>query len=231
MARIAAVLCLLDGVAAPFAEFFVRGKLVVYGDAAATATNILAHQTLYRLGAAAWLIALTADAAAAVIFYELLRPVSRSLSLLLAFFRLMFVAIMAANSPNFFAPLVLLRSSPYLTAFKTDQLQALTLVSHNMFNTGYDISMVFWGSHIILMGCLILRSAFLPRILGALLAIGGVCYLTDSFAEFLAPSFGSTLGPYIAVPGAVAELSLTLWLLVMGVNVQRWKEQASTAAV
>ena len=181
------------------------------------------------LGAAAWLIALTADAAAAVIFYDLLRPVSKSLSLLVAFFRLMFVAIMAANSLNLFAPLVLLRSS--LTAFKTDQLQALTLVSHNMFNTGYDISMVFWGFHIILIGCLILKSTFLPRVLGALLTIGGVCYLTNSFGDFLAPSFGNALGLYIVVPGALAELLLTLWLLVMGVNVQRWKEQASTAAV
>ena len=230
-ARIVAVLCLTDNVAAAFAEFFVRGKLVVYGDAAATATNILAHQTMYRFGATAWLVALTADAAAAVIFYDLLRPVSRSLSLLVAFFRLMFVAIMAANSLNFFAPLVLLRSSPYLTAFKTDQLQALALVSHNMFNTGYDISMVFWGFHIILMGFLILRSTFLPRILGALLAIGGVCYLTNSFADFLAPSFGNTLGLYIVIPGAVAELLLTLWLLVMGVNVPQWKEQVSTATV
>lgn len=225
-ARIAAVLCLIDVVAAAFAEFFVRGKLIVSSDAAITATNILAHQTLYRSGAAAWLVALAADAAAAVIFYDLLRPVSKTLSLLMAFFRLMFVAIMGVNSLNFFAPLTLLQGSPCLAVFKTDQLQALTLVAHNLFNMGYDVSMVFWGIHIIVMGWLIVRSLFLPRILGALLVVGGLCYLISSFADFLKPRLGSALGMYIVVPGALAELLLMLWLLVIGINVQQWKTQA-----
>ncbi len=228
-ARITGVLCLLDGIAAPFAEFFVRGRLVVYRDAAATATNILTHEQLYRLGASAWLIALTCDTAVALLFYDLLKPANRSLSLLAAFFRLMFVAIMAVNTLNYFAPLVLLEGGHSWTAFRADQLQALALLSHTWFNTGYDISMVFWGFHIILIGLLIVRSAFLPRILGAVLVIGALCYLTSSFADFVAPTFGKVLGLYIIVPGAVAELLLTLWLLVMGVNAQRWKEQASVA--
>jgi Domain of unknown function (DUF4386) len=229
-ARIAGVLWLLDaGVGAPFAEFFVRGRLIVYRDPAATASNIQAHLPLYRLGASAWLIAVTCTAAVALLLYELLKPVSKSISLLAAVFRLMFVAVMAVNVLNYFAPLILLGSDHFLTAFNTDQLQALTLASHTLFNTGYDISMVFWGLHIILIGCLIFRSAFLPRILGALLAVGGLCYLTNSFADFLAPAFGDALGLYIVVPGALAELLLILWLLVKGVNLQRWKEQASAA--
>jgi len=230
IARIAGLLCLIDGAMAPFAEFFVRGKLIVYSDAATTATNILAHQNLYRLGAAAWLVALAADAAAAVIFYDLLRPASKSLSLLVAFFRLMFVAIMGVNSLNFFAPLTILQG-PYLAAFKTEQLQALTLLSHNLFNVGYDVSMVFWGFHIIVMGWLVVRSTFLPRILGALLIVGGLCYLISSFADFLKPPLGDALGLYIVIPGALAELLLMLWLLVVGVNVQRWMEQANAWAV
>jgi hypothetical protein len=230
-ARIAGVLWLLDaGVAAPFAEFFVRGRLVVYGDAAATATNIMAHQRLYRLGACAWLIALTCATVVALLLYDLLKPVSKSVSLLAAFFRLMFVAIMAVNTLTFFAPLTFLGGTHFLTVFKTDQLQALTLVCHTWFNTGYNISMVFWGLHIILIGCLIFRSTFLPRILGALLAIGGLGYLTNSFADFLAPAFGDALGLYIVVPGAVAELLLILWLLVIGVNVSKWEEKASCLA-
>jgi Domain of unknown function (DUF4386) len=228
-ARIAGVFYLLIFVTAPFAEFFVRGKLVVYGDAAATATNILAHESLYRLGFAAELITLACDAAVALIFYELLKPVSRSLSLFAAVFRLMLVAIMAVNSLNYFAPLVLLGGAHFLTAFKADQLQALTLMSHTLYGTGYDISLVFFGFHILLIGYLIFRSGFLPRILGALLAFAGMCYLTSSFANFLAPAFGDALGIYIIVPGAVAELLLTLWLLIKGVNVQRWQEQASAA--
>ena len=228
-ARIAGAFYLLIFISAPFAEFFVRGRLVVYGDAAATATNILAHESLYRLGFAAELITLVCDAAVALIFYEVLRPVSRSLSLFAAVFRLMLVAIMAVNSLNYFAPLVLLGGGHFLTAFKADQLQALTLMSHTLYGTGYDISLVFFGFHILLIGYLIFRSAFLPRFLGAVLAIGGLCYLISSFADFVVPAFGDALGSYIIVPGAVAELLLTLWLLVKGVNTQRWQEQANAA--
>jgi hypothetical protein len=227
-ARIAGVLYLLIFIAAPFAEFFVRGRLVVYGDAAATASNILAHEPLYRLGGAVELIVVLAcDTAVALLFYELLKPVSGSLSLLAAFFRLMLVAIMAVNSLNYFAPLVLLGGAHFLTAFKTEQLQALALVSHRLYGAGYDISLVFFGFHCLLIGYLILRSAFLPRILGALMAIAGLCYLTNSFASLLAPAVADALWPYLIVPAAVAELSLTLWLLAMGVNEQRWKEQTA----
>jgi hypothetical protein len=128
-ARIAGVLYLIITVAAAFAEVFVRGKLVIYGDAAATATNIQAHERLYRLAGAADLIAFTCDAAVALIFDELLKPGSKSLSLFSAFFRLLHVAIVAVNTLNHFAPLVLLGGAHFLTAFKTDQLQALALVS------------------------------------------------------------------------------------------------------
>ena len=229
-ARIAGVLYLVIIVAAAFAEIFVRGRLVVSGDAAATATNILAHEQLYRLGGAADLIAFACDAAVALIFYELLKPVSGSLSLLAAFFRLMHVAIVAVNSVNHFAPLVLLGSAHFLTAFKTDQLQALALVSLRLHAQGYNIGLVFFGFHCLLIGYLICRSSFLPRILGALMAVAGACYLTNSFANFFSPAFAAHLYPYILLPGGVGELSLCLWLLVTGVNVQRWKEQASAAA-
>jgi len=226
-ATIAGVFYLLVFVAAPFAEFFVRGRLVVHGEAAATATNILAHESLYRSGFAAELLTLTCDAAVALIFYDLFKPVSRSVSLFAASFRLIFVAIMAVNSLNYFAPLVLLGSGHFLSAFQTDQLQALTLASQRLYGAGYDISLVFFGFHILLIGYLIFKSAFLPRILGALLVLAGLCYLTNSFADFLAPAFGDALGVYILVPGALAELWLTLWLLVVGVNVPRWEEQAT----
>ncbi|MFZ0960920.1 MAG: DUF4386 domain-containing protein [Terriglobia bacterium] len=229
IARIAGALYLLIFVTAPFAEIFVRGKLVVYGDAAATATNILAHEPLYRLGAAAELITLLCDAAVALIFYELLKPVGRSLALLAAFFRLIFVAIMAVNSLNLFVPLVLLKGEQFLSAFTTSQLQAVALVSQKLYGVGYGISLVFFGFHCVLIGYLIFRSAYLPQILGALVAAAGLSYLTNSFADILSPAFAAHLYPYILVPAGVAELSLTLWLLVVGVNAERWKEQAGTA--
>jgi Domain of unknown function (DUF4386) len=227
-ARMAGVLYLIITIAAPFAEVFVRGRLVVDGDAAATATNILAHQPLYRLAGVADLIAFTCDAAVALLFYELLKPVSRSLSLFAACFRLLHVAIVAVNTLNHFAVLVLLGGEHFLTGFKTDQLQALALLSLSLHGTGYNIGLMFFGFHCILIGYLISRSAFLPRILGGLIAIAGLCYLTNSVANFLSPSFAAHLFPYILLPG-LAEPLLALWLLVRGVNVQRWKEQARAA--
>ena len=226
-ARIAGVLYLIIIVAASFAEFFVRGRLVVGGDAAATATNILAHEPLYRLGAAAVLIYLPCDTAVALIFYELLKPVRRSLSLLAAFFRLIMVAILGVNLLNHFAPLVLLKGGPFLTAFKTDQLQALALGSVKLYAQVFFIAMVFFGFQCLLIGCLIVRSTFLPRILGVLLAIGGSSYVISSFATFLAPAFGAGLSPFIIPAALLGEGSLTLWLLVKGVNAERWKERAS----
>jgi Domain of unknown function (DUF4386) len=95
---------------------------------------------------------------------------------------------------------------------------------------GYNLSMVLFGSYNLLIGYLIFRSTFMPRILGMLLAISGLCYLINCFANFLSPGFAAHLLPYILVPGG-AEILLALWLLVVGVNVQRWKEQASAAGM
>ena len=226
-ARISGVLYLIIIAAAPFAEVFVRGKLVVDGDAAATATNIVADETLYRLAGGADLIAFTCDAAVAIIFYQLLKPVSRGVALAGASFRLLHVAVVAFNTLILFVPLALLRDAHLLGAFKTDQLQALALASLSLHGTGYNIGLVFFGFHCLLIGHLIFRSTFLPRILGVLMAIAGLCYLINSFANLLAPPFQDHLYPYILLPSGVAELSLCLWLLVMGVNVQRWREQAS----
>jgi len=230
-ARAAGVLYLIIIIAAPFAEVFVRGRLIVSGDAAATATNILAHEPLYRLAGTADLIAFICDAAVALIFYELLKPVSRGLALFAAFFRVIYVAVVTVNTINHFAPLALLGSAHFLSAFKIDQLQALALASLSLHGTGYNIGLVFFGFHCVLIGYLISRSAFLPRILGVLLAIAGLCYLINSFANLLSPPFAGHLYPYILLPSGVAEISLCLWLLVKGVNVQRWKEQASAAGM
>src|ERR1019366_9499603 len=187
-ARLAGALYLIIIIGATFAEVFVRDRLVVSGDAAATASNILAHESLYRLGGAADLT---------------------------AFFRLVHVAVMAVNSINHFAPLILLRAG---------QLPSLALAFLRLHALGYNIALVFFGCHCLLIGYLIYRSTFLPRILGALLAIAGICYLANSFTNFLAPAFAATLFPWILLPAAAAEWSLTGWLLFAAVDLQRWKE-------
>jgi hypothetical protein len=222
-AKIIALVYLLYFLAAIFGEFFMRG-LVVDGDAAATANNILAHQPLFRLGLATGLIATACYIAVTALFYDLFKPVSRSLSLLAAFFSLVGCAILVFGSLFQLAPLVILGGSQYLSVFKVEQLRALALVFLELSTMAVNICLVFFGFYDLLIGYLILKSAFLPRILGGLMAFAGLGWLT-----FLSPALANYLSPYILVLGFLAELSLMLWLLVMGVNVQRWKEQASAA--
>jgi Domain of unknown function (DUF4386) len=229
-ARIAGILYLLIIVGALFAPFAVAPSGMMRGQAALpTAAQILASKPLYVLGGGAQLVVGACDIGVALIFYELLKPVSRGLGLLAAFFRLVFVAIANANVLNHFAPLVLLSGGEYLSPFKPDQLQALALVFIRLRTIGLDIALVFFGLHCVVLGYLIFRSTFFPRILGLLLAIGGVGYSANIFANFIPPAIGTHLFPYVMLPAGLAEISLTLWLLVIGVNVQRWKEQASAA--
>jgi uncharacterized protein DUF4386 len=227
-ARIAGLLYLIVIVAAPFAQVFVRGKLVVYRDAAATTTNILALEFLYRLAGAADLIAFTCDAAVALILYQLLKPVSKSLALFAAVFRLLHVAVVAPNALNHFAPLVILGGAHFFAAFKPDQLQALALMSLGCTVSATTSAWCFFCLHCLFVGFLIARSAFLPRIFGPLLVIAGLCHLINTFANSLSPSFAAHLFPYILLPG-LSEVLLALWLIVIGVNVKRWNEQASAA--
>ena len=224
-ARMAGVIALITTTAG-FAEI-VRGSLVVYGDAAATAHNILAHEMVFRLALVGDVISIL-YIAYTLLLYNLFRPVNRSLSLLAAFFSLVGCALGALNCLFLLAPLVVLEGAQSLSAFNVEQLQALALMFLKCHAQLYTISMVLFGSYNLLIGYLIFRSTFLPRILGVLLAISGLCYLINCFANFLSPSFAAHLLPYILVPGG-AELLLALWLVVIGVNVQRWKEQASRA--
>ena len=226
-ARIAGVFYLLNILTGVFAERFVRGRLVVHGDAAATATNFLAHEPLSRLGFASALICVACYVAVTALFYNLFRPVNRSLSLLAAFFSLVGCAIQASMCLFLLAPLVLLGGTQYLSVFKVEQLQALALLFFGLYGRGWDICLVFFGFYCLLIGYLIFRSTFLPRIVGVLMAIDGLSWLTCGFASFLLPPLANYLYRYILPLALLGEGSLTLWLLVIGVNVSRWEERAS----
>jgi hypothetical protein len=220
-ARITGVVYLLYFLTAVFGEFFGRG-LVVSGDAAATANNILAHQPLFRLGLATGLIATACYVAVTALFYDLFKHVNRSLSLLAAFFSLVGCAILAFASLFRIGPLVVLEGGQYLSAFKVEQLRALAFLFLELYGQAVNICFVFFGVYCLLIGYLIFKSAFLPRILGVLMAFAGLGWLT-----FLSPPLANYLSPYIQVLGVFAEGSLMLWLLVMGVNVAKWEEKAS----
>lgn len=211
------------------AEFLVVDAVIVPGDAVTTAKNILASEPLYRLGFVANLVDYTFYLAVTALLYELLKPVGRTLSLLAAVFSFAGTAVVAATSLYYLAPLFLLGNAPYLAAFSTDQVQALAFLFHKLRSIGSNIAMVFFGFHLLFIGWLIVRSTFLPQILGVLSAVGAICFLINCLAYFLSPPIAALLFPYILLPGVLAQASLALWLLVMGVNTARWREQAGAA--
>jgi len=221
-ARTAGVLYLLTILARMLVEIFVRNRLVVADDAAATATNILAHGPLWQWGFAGDIISFASYIALTALLYELFKPVNMSLSLVAALFGLVASVVQAISSLFHLAPLFLLGEAPYLRVFTVEQLQALALVFLRLRAAAYhNIGLVFFGVYLLLVSVLILRSIFLPRILGVLMALAGLSYVL-----FLSPALVRSLQPYILVFPGVGQISLCLWLLVKGVNVQRWKEQA-----
>lgn len=227
-ARTAGLLGLVIVVAGIFAEAFVRGALVVSGDAEATANNILASESLFRLGFAGELVMFCCDIALALALYVLLKPVNRNLALLAAFFRLATAIVSGVNSLNHFEVLLLLGGADYLNVIEHGQLQAQALLSLKSHTFGYHISLVFFGFHCLLVGYLLFKSEYLPRILGVGLIIAGLCYLTNSFTNALFPATGAIISPAILLPCLIAELSLTLWLLIKGVNQQKWDTRISS---
>ncbi len=225
-ARLAGLFYLITSLTGGFAEVFVRGNVIVSGDAAATARNILASESLYRLGFAADIVAGAAYTVVTILLYELLKPVSRSLSLLAAFFSLVGIAIGAVAALGHLAPLLLLNGAQYLNVFSTADLQALALLALKLHAQGYLICLVFFGFYEGMLGYLIFTSTFLPRTLGVLVTLAGVAFLINSFALFLSPATGSALNPYMLALDGIGEIGLTLWLLVMGVDVNKWTVRA-----
>jgi hypothetical protein len=222
-ARIAAVLYLLEGAPAVFQQSVIAG-LIVSGDAAATATNVLANEPLFRLWFAAALLVVACHLAYTVLFYDLFKPVNRSIALLAASVSLVACALQAFATLFQLVPLLVLGGGNPLGALTQGQVQALALLSLNLHTQAFNNYLIFFGFWLIPTGYLIFRSTFFPRVIGVLLALDGL-----GWATFLWPPLATALYPVISAVAALAEIPLVLWLLVVGVNVQRWKEQASKA--
>lgn len=220
-ARTAGLLYLVIIVLGVFAEFFVRERLIVPGEATATGNNIIAHQLLFRFGFTADLIAILCDVPMEVIFYLLLRPVNKNMAMLVLFFALLGDGIMAVNELSHYAPFLILGNIKYLAVFNENQLHALVLLCFNFHTVGLLISMVFFGFHCLFFGCLIIRSAILPKMIGFFLIISCLCLLINSFAYFIAPDLN--VPELILLPDFLTELSLCLWLIVKGVKVPKLK--------
>ena len=221
LARIAGVFYLIITACALFAYLYVRGQVIVPGDMPRTAANILAHEQLYRTGFSAAVIVVICNPPMGLILYELLKVVNPRLALLALAFIIISTTIEAVNLFNYITPLFTLTLPEYRGAFDPDELQALARGPIRLFGYAFSVSLTFFGVFCALNGYLILRSKFLPAVLGLLMIVAGVTYWINSFQLFLALPI-----PYIQWVTLIAELSLALWLLVVGVNEAKWRARA-----
>jgi hypothetical protein len=205
-----------------FAELIVRARLVVYSDAAVTAHNIAAAPGLYRAGFFADVTAMTLGVLSSVLLYKLLEVVSSGLALTVLVLDVISNAVSISASILLFAPLVILQGKGYLSVLSAEQLSALALLSINLYESAYAISLGLFSGSCLLTGCLIFRSTFLPRALGVLLALAGICYLLNTVVALMPKGFADFLLPWIFLPILVGEGALALWLLIAGVNPAKW---------
>ncbi|MCB2212863.1 DUF4386 domain-containing protein [bacterium] len=219
LARVTGIFYLLIFITAGFAEGFVRGGLVVPGDAATTAANIQASEGLWRAGFVADLIAFTLDALVGILFYILLKPVNSTLALVALVLRLLGHPVIATvNLLNHFAALHVLAGTGHLAAFTPDQLQALMMVFLDLHGTGYLLAGVFFGLHLTVLGHLMFRSARFPRWVAVLVGLAAVGYLIESFGTFLAPGGADLYAMIVLASAVLGEMVLTLYLLIKGVK-------------
>jgi hypothetical protein len=229
-ARLGGLFYLVIIVFALFGEVYVRGKLIVRGDAAATAANIVGSEALFRVGTAGEVLTCVLDVAVATILYVLVRPMGRIVALLSLMMRVTFVVVYAVSKFFLLAAPVLLGGANDLQAFEPRQLQSLAYASVRMHGYAYGLSLVFFGCSLFLVGYLIRRSGYLPAILGVLLLIAGACYVIHSFVQIVDPALAGKLFPWSLLPAFPAELGLALWLLFKGVEAPKWEASAAVAA-
>lgn len=221
LARLAGLCYLIVIVTGLFSEVFVRQALLVHGDALATAKNIVEQESLFRLGFTADLVNFLIGLPCIVIFFLFFRQLNKPLALLALFLVIIQTAIIALNLVNQLSPLLLLRGDAYLDVFSSAQLAALAVHALKLQSQGYAIGLCFFGFYCLVIGYLIMVSALVPRVLGFLYALAGLCYLINSFTMFLSKGFANPLFPYILMPCLVGELSLTLWMLIKGVRAEK----------
>ncbi|MFL5742090.1 MAG: DUF4386 domain-containing protein [Flavisolibacter sp.] len=217
-ARAGGILYLVIILTGIFGEIFVRGKLIVQGDPDATAKNIMDFPLLWRAGIANDLLMHVCDIPLLIIFYTLFRPVNKFWTLTALLFALVQSAVLVAFKLNLFTSLIFLEHPAYLQSFRAAQMNILSYVSIIMDGYGFGVGLLFFGFACLIFGQLIFVSGFIPRIIGRLMQLAGLCYIINSFALILAPKFASTLFPWIMMPSFIGESSFCLWLIIKGVR-------------
>lgn len=218
LARVAGVLYLIITACALFAYMHVRGELLDTDDMAQTVANLAAREQLYRWGFAAAVIVVVCNLPMGVILFELLKKVNPRVALLALVFIISSATLEGVNLLNYIEPLFTVTLPEYTRAFDADEIQALVRGSMRMFAYTFSVSLVFFGAYCVLIGFLIFRSTFFPRVLGVLMMVAGVTYWLNSLRLFLSLPI-----PYIEWVTLVGELALALWLVAVGVNEAKWR--------
>ncbi|MBF6056754.1 MULTISPECIES: DUF4386 domain-containing protein [Thiomicrorhabdus] len=198
-------------------ELFIRSNLIVFGDADATVAKILTSDSLFRLGFVADSIMLLCDVALAVLLFVLLKPVDRTLALIAMVFRLMQASILGMNLLNYFAAVLILNGSVYVSAMDSAQLNAIALMFLDFHRYGYDLGLIFFAVSNFILGYLIVKASYFPSLLGYGLVAAGMVYLCGSTARFVFPDSIAFIEPFYAIP-LLAELAFCLWLLIKGIK-------------
>jgi Domain of unknown function (DUF4386) len=210
-----------------FAEVYVRGRLVVSTDAAETAARLRAAEELFRLGLVAEIVAGALYIGVTTLLYEILRPAGRSVALHGLVFGLVGSAVFVINLIAKLVVVVLVANGPALAALAGAEGDALILASVKTHARGYQLAMIFFGCQLVLVGWLMLRARFLPRVFGVLWIVGGMTRTAYFLINFVDEGLAGATGSFLTAPGSLAEVSLALWLLVMGVNGEKWRAQAA----
>jgi hypothetical protein len=223
LARVCGILALGGIVTGAFDIGYVQSALFVEGNAPATIHNILTHPTLFRLGFSAHLFEMVLNVGDEILFFLLFRRVNRIVAAIALFCGFVGIAVESLDLVNGYVPLMLATEGTALSTIAGPQLQALSYLFLRLQDIGLLISFVFYGLDEMASGFLIFRSGFVPRVIGALLGLSGLCYFTHSFLSFLTPSLDARLYPYILYACLPGEGSIALWMATVGLNVAKWK--------
>lgn len=215
-ARIAGILILSLILFAPFSMIYLPSTLVVAGDAAGTAQNMIASGSLLQLGIASDSIVFLIEIVVVVLLYVLLKPVNKTLALIATFARLAMTIVQGINILNLIFPMLLFSEAGYLSVFGTDQLGALALVFFQAHAYGAMIWGLFFSLHLFLLGYLVYKSGYIPGFVGILLVIAALCYLIQGFGNILLPQYSGVFEMIGFL--SMVELALPLWLVIKGVH-------------
>ena len=226
--RLAGLLYVVASIPGFFALAYVPSKLLVHGNATATANNIAAHKMLFRLGIAADLVGQVIFIFVALALYDLLKGVNQRHALVMLTLILVAIPIAFLNELNSIAALVLVRGADFLSVFDKPQRDALARLFLNLRGGGFDVAGIFWGLWLFPLGMLVYRSGFLPRFLGVLLMVGTSAYLANSFTSLVLPQYEVVVSRWMS-PLQAVEVVFMLWLLIMGAKPKPLAGPASSA--